>query len=133
GRIAKAPDLTRRRWLDAIDRHFFRQKYNAEQLLRESVQVVRDADNFIEACGIVVGRIETALHPDFIGVFVHDPGEQEFHMVVGAGAAARQVGVRPESKVVSLLRVLGKSLDPSGGRGGWLEQLPPDEVQWIEQ
>ncbi|MBV8808433.1 MAG: serine/threonine protein kinase, partial [Acidobacteriaceae bacterium] len=24
-------------------------------------------------------------------------------------------------------------LDTSGGRAGWLEQLPPDEVRWIEQ
>lgn len=131
--IGIAAHVTRKRWLDAIDRHFFREKYNAEQLLRESVQIVRDAGSFIEASGVVVGRIETALHSEFVGVFIRDPGEPEFHMVASAGAAARHLRVRPDRKVVSLLRVLGKPLDASGGRAGWLEQLPPDEVQWIEQ
>lgn len=132
GGLAFAAHLTRKRWLDAIDRHFFREKYDAERLLKESVQVVRDARNFVDACSVVVERIETGLHPGFIGVFVRGAGEPDFRMLASAPANARQVNLRPERKVISLVRVLGKSLDASGGRAGWLEQLPPDEVRWIE-
>jgi tRNA A-37 threonylcarbamoyl transferase component Bud32 len=133
GAIAIAAHLTRSRWLDAIDRHFFREKYDSERLLRESVEIVRDAHDLPDASAVVVGRIETALHPEFVGVFVREAGEPEFHIVAGAGAASRDLRVRPERKVVSLLRLLEKSLDAAGGRAGWLEHLPADEVQWIEQ
>lgn len=131
--IGIAAHLTRKRWLGAIDRHFFREKYNSERLLRDSVQVVREAPSFAEACSVVVSRIETAFHPEFVGVFAHESGQPEFHMVARAPAAAREVHVRSGCKVVSLLRVLGKSLEASGRRAGWLEQLPPDEVRWIQQ
>jgi eukaryotic-like serine/threonine-protein kinase len=131
--MAITAHMTRRRWLGAIDRHFFREKYNAERLLRESVEVVRHARDFVEGCGVMVSRVETALHPEFVGVFVRDGGERKFHMVAGAGTATRHVHLRPEIKVLSLARVLGKCLDASGGRAGWLKELPPDEIEWIEQ
>jgi tRNA A-37 threonylcarbamoyl transferase component Bud32 len=133
GGIAIAAHLTRKRWLDAIDRHFFREKYNAEQLLMQSVQVVRDAPDFMKACGVVVERIQAALHPEFVCVFVRGPGEPEFHMLARAPATSHQVHLPADRKIVSLVRLFGKCFDASRARSGLLEQLPRDEVHWIEQ
>ncbi len=129
--IAVAAHLTRKRWLDAIDRHFFREKYNSEQLLRQAVHTVRDASDLPEASQVVVTQIEAALHPEFVVLFLRDRNGTEFRAIAGLPEAAQSIDVRQERKVVSLMRLLGKSLDTSGKSAGWLEQLPPEEIAWI--
>src|SRR5262249_22514912 len=56
---------TRQEWLQAIDRRFFRERYTAQQLLRDVVGQIRMAPDFNQAGAGVVEQIETAFHPEF--------------------------------------------------------------------
>src|SRR5262249_2405384 len=66
----------RRPWLESIDRRFFRERYNAQQVLRDVVKEIRATEDFESAAARVVEQIETALHPEFVSVMIRPPREQ---------------------------------------------------------
>jgi hypothetical protein len=53
----------RKRLSAAIDRKFFREHYNQDQILRELIDEVRKADSVNEMSRLVSQRVDAALHP----------------------------------------------------------------------
>jgi hypothetical protein len=74
--------------LDAIDRRFFREQYDARQLLTLLVEQLRASRDVRELAALIARGIDRALHLETIGVLIEDPG-------VGAL-------VDPEGKTASL-------------------------------
>ena len=66
GGIALAAHLTRHRWLDRLDRTFFREVYDAKRILIELVGDIRASKRFEEVSALAVTRIERALHPEYL-------------------------------------------------------------------
>ena len=66
GGLALAAHLTRHRWLDLLDRTFFREVYDAKRILIDLVGEVRAAKKFEEVAALAVTRIERALHPEYL-------------------------------------------------------------------
>ena len=63
------------RWLDALDRRFFRERYNAQRLLREVADDLLRAASLEPAAPSVLSRIEHAMHPQFVALLVRDAGD----------------------------------------------------------
>src|SRR5262249_6864562 len=61
GGLAFVAQGKRQRWLTALDRRFFRERYNAQQLLAEIVEEIRHAPGFEAQAPRVVARMEAAL------------------------------------------------------------------------
>src|SRR5262249_18660720 len=92
------------------------------------------AASFESVATRVVALIESALHPEFVVLLVHNPGEATFRDVAAVPAGHAPSPLLAESKLVSLMRVLGKSLDVSSAESGWLSQeLPHQETDFIRQ
>jgi eukaryotic-like serine/threonine-protein kinase len=124
----------RREWLASIDRHFFRDRYNAQQVLREVVGEIRAAGNFELAAARVVERIATALHSEFVAVMVHPAGEPEYRAVATFPAGVAMPHLMSESKLIALLHVLGKPLEFLHGDSSWLDrQLPREESEFVRR
>jgi tRNA A-37 threonylcarbamoyl transferase component Bud32 len=124
----------RRTWLGALDRRFFREHYDAQQLVGELVENVRHANSFDQVASRAVARIEEALHPEFVALLVRDPDESAYRTVVAAPVGQTPVSLLAESKLASLMRVLGKPLDVSSAESGWLsQQLPREETNFVRQ
>lgn len=123
----------RSEWLESIDRRFFRERYNAQQVLREVVKEIRATGDFESAAARVVERIETALHPEFVSVLVRLPGEQpEYRPVATMPRGQRPPELTADSKVVALLHVLGKPVEFLLGDSDWLDKrLPHAESEFI--
>ena len=124
----------RREWLESIDRRFFRERYNAQQVLRDVVGEIRGATDFQEAAARVVERIETAFHPEFVSVMVHAPGEREYRAVATRPSEQAPPHLSAESKLVGLLHLLGKPLEFQLGSSSWLDQrLPQEEIEFVRR
>ena len=124
----------RRSWLEAIDRRFFREHYDAQRLLREVVEEVRGAASFERVAPRVGARIEAALHPEFVALLVRDPREPMYRTIAAAPVGQAPPSLIAESKLVSLMRVLGKPLDISSAESSWLsQQLPHQEADFVRQ
>lgn len=134
GVVVLVAQWRRTAWLDQIDRRFFREQYNAQQILRDIVEEIRQAASIEQVAGRVVMRIDAALHPEFVAVLVRAPNEAAYHTL-----ALAPVGVTPpflpaDSKVVGLLRLLGKPLQISSTESSWLqEQLPANDAEIIRR
>jgi len=124
----------RRLWLEALDKRYFREHYDAQQLLRELVEEVREASSFDRVASRAVARIEAALHPEFVALLVRDPREPTYRTVAAAPVGQAPPSLIAESKLVSLMRVLGKPLDISSAESSWLsQQLPHEETDFVRQ
>jgi Protein kinase domain/PDZ domain/GAF domain len=124
----------RHAWLDAIDRRFFRERYKAQQVLRDVLEEVRTARDFQRVAPRVAERLETAFHPEFVSVMVREPGEPEYRSLVSVPPAQAPPPLGAETKIVGLLRVLGKPLEVMHSNSRWLDRrLPSEEAELLRR
>jgi hypothetical protein len=90
GALALVAQVRQKQWLAALDRRFFRERYDAQRLLREVVEEVRQPGGFERVAPRVVARIEAALHPEFVALLVRDPREANYRSLAAARAVAGQ-------------------------------------------
>jgi tRNA A-37 threonylcarbamoyl transferase component Bud32 len=132
--LAAVAYTQRQKWLEALDRRFFRERYDAQRLLREVVEKVRRARSFGQVAPEVVARIGTALHPEFVSLLAREPHEPTYRSLA-ADPPGYELAVLPaQSKLMSLVRLLNKPLEVPQTGSGWLkEQLPHDETAFLRQ
>lgn len=126
--------LKRQNWLETLDRRFFRERYDAQRLLREVVEEVREARTFERIAPRAVARIETALHPEFAALLVREPLERNYRTLAIAPAVHVLPVLVADSKLMSLARLLGKPLELPQTGSSWLgQQLPYEETEFLRQ
>jgi eukaryotic-like serine/threonine-protein kinase len=119
-------------WLAALDRRFFRERYDAQRVLRGVVEEIRRAGSFEEAARRSVSQIETALHPESAALLVRQPSEVSYRVLATREHAPPSIPV--DSKLMALVRLLGKPLEVSQSDAGWLQrQLPHEETDFLRQ
>ena len=135
--IAGAALLARGRqrvWMEALDRRFFREQYDAQRLLREVAEQVREAASFEDAAPRVAAQIEAALHSEFAAVLIHRPRDASYTVVAAAPPGALPPALPAESKLLNMIRVLGKPVELTLTETGWLkQQLPHEETHFLRQ
>jgi len=132
--LAAVSYVKRHSWLEALDRRFFRERYDAQRLLREVVEEVREARSFERVAPHVAARIEAALHPEYAGLLVREPGEPNYRSLA-ITPPGRALPILPaESKLMSLVRLLGKPLEMPQTGSSWLgQQLPREETEFLRR
>ncbi|MBZ5516601.1 MAG: protein kinase [Acidobacteriia bacterium] len=134
GGMALLAHTRRARWLEALDRQFFRERYDAQRLLREVVDDIRQAGSLERVAPRVVGRVEAALHPEFVALLVHEPGETSYRTLAAAPAGHAPPPLPSESKLATLVRVLDGPLEVPHTESGWLQQqLPAKDTDFLRQ
>jgi tRNA A-37 threonylcarbamoyl transferase component Bud32 len=122
----------REQWLDSLDRRFFRERYDAQRVLRQIVKDIGETRSFDQASLRVVARVEAALHSEFVSVMVREQNGLEFRSVACAPSGQAPQGILANSKLAALVRVLGKPLEIRLSDSSSLERrLPDGEIQLI--
>jgi serine/threonine-protein kinase len=132
--LALVAHLRRREWQEKLDRRFFREQYNAQQILREIAEEIRQAPSLQMAAPRVVARVESALHAEFVALLVHDPGTAEYRCIASAPSGLAPAALGAGSKLVGLVRVLGKPLRVSlTDTTGLAQELPKTDTEFLRQ
>jgi hypothetical protein len=121
----------RRTWLDALDRRFFREHYDAQRILRAVVDEIRQSPDFEKVASRVVSQVESALHPEFAALLMRPPGDSKYRVLSSSGNAPPSIPA--DSKLIGMARLLGKPLEVSPSQTGWLRQLPQQEIRLLQQ
>jgi hypothetical protein len=121
----------RRLWLDALDRRFFREHYDAQRTLRAVVDEIRQSPDFEKVAPRVVSQVDSALHPEFAALLMRPPGEPKYRVLSSSGNVPPSIPA--DSKLIGMARLLGKPLEVSPSQSGWLRQLPPQEIRLLQQ
>jgi tRNA A-37 threonylcarbamoyl transferase component Bud32 len=117
-------------WLQALDRRFFRERYDAQRVLTGVVEEVRRSAGFEQVAPQVLPLIENAVHPEFAALTLRESSGAP--RVLASGAT----GIPPiptDSKLLSLIRLLGRPVEFSPGETGWSRQLPPEDSTFLRQ
>jgi eukaryotic-like serine/threonine-protein kinase len=132
GGLAVVAQARRQQWLTTLDRHFFRERYDAQRLLREVAEGIREAKGLEQVALPLVARIETAMHPEFVALLIREPEAASFRSVAAAPGGQAPPPLAADSKLMSLVRVLGKAIELPSEESGWpLQQLPPEEIDYL--
>jgi serine/threonine-protein kinase len=134
GSLALLAHTRRKHWLEALDRRFFRERYDAQRLLREVVEDIRQAGRLEWVAPRVTARVEAALHPEFVALLVHERSKASYRSLAAAPAGRAPPPLSAESKLAALARVLDTPLETPHSESGWLQlQLPPKDVDFLRQ
>jgi hypothetical protein len=134
GALAALTVVNRQTWLDTLDRRFFRERYDAQRLLRELVEEIREARTFARVAPKVVIRIEAALHPEFVALVSGEPRETTFRTAAIAPPGHVLAPLPVDSKLVAIVRLLGKPLEVTQSSSPWLaEQLPHEDTDFLRR
>ncbi|HUE85434.1 MAG TPA: protein kinase [Vicinamibacterales bacterium] len=119
----------REQWLRTVDRRFFRDRYDAQRLLRSIADQITRASSFEAIVPSVMQQIDEALHPEFVSVLRHVPADSTFCAVSTVSIRDQPWSTLPASlAVIGVLSVLRKPLALSLGDTAWVRhQLPLDE------
>jgi len=131
--VALFAQSRRERWLESLDRRFFRESYDAKRLLIEVAEMVRQATALEQVAPRVVARIEAALHPGFASLMVRGNAEPDYRSIAAAPAGHAPPPLPAGSKLASLLRVLGKPIELTLTSGWLREQLPAQDADFIRR
>jgi hypothetical protein len=132
--LAAVAYTKRQSWLETLDRRFFREQYDARRLLCEVVEEVRVARSFEQEAPRVTTRIESALHPEFVALLVSEPQEKFYRILAASPERTGPPPLQKESKLLSLMRLLGKPLEVTQTGTGWLQQqLPHEETEYLRR
>jgi hypothetical protein len=115
-------------WLARVDRRFFRERYDAQRLLRNIADQITHASHVDGIAPAITQQINEALHPTFVSVLTHVPSEAKFSPIVTGSAGTPEVGLPASLSVIGVLSVLRKPLALSLGDTAWVrQQLPLEE------
>ena len=68
----------RRRFQNWLDRRFFREDYQHEQVLLHLIDEVRQRDSIAEISQLVGARLDSVLHPTSLHIFYRERGDSDF-------------------------------------------------------
>ena len=129
---ATAAYAWRQRWLDAIDRRFFRERHEGYVVLREVAQHLRLGGSLDRVAALVVAKIEAAMHPQFAVILARDAREPVYRTIAAAPAAHALGDLHAESKLVALARVLEQPLETSvDSDRSQVMQLTEADIQYV--
>lgn len=124
--------LRRRQWLDALDRRFFRERYDARELLARLVSDLRKMGDFDAMAPRAAAQIDAALHPRFVAVFVRPMREARFTLMASVPEDREGHSIPAESTVVRVMRVLHTPMQIGQGEAAWLaSQVPAPEIEQL--
>lgn len=132
--LAALASTQRQKWLAALDRRFFRDKYDAQQVFHEIVEEIRRAGSLEEVAHQVVGRVAEALHTQGCALLMRKPGESLYRVVAAAPAGSLSTDLPATNKLIPLVRMLDCPVPITLAGSGWLgQQLPQVDKEFLQK
>src|SRR5262249_6113262 len=137
----------RRRLQDWLDRRFFREDYQQEQVLVRLIDEVRQRESLAEIAQLVSARIDSVLHPTALHIFYRAKGDSEFvsgrsakqpssqQDLSGQQTLALVMDDAPLQQHIPQQKALLRMLDGSKAIREFpadFNELPEDERTWLE-
>jgi len=114
----------------SLDRRFFREAYEQEQVLLQLMDEVRQRDSTDEIARLVSARIESVLHPTALHVFYR--AQEHGEMIAGHSSSGTLTG-RDLSQHQAILRIMEGETTVRDFPSGFEGRVPENERRWLEE
>ncbi|HUR98144.1 MAG TPA: protein kinase [Pyrinomonadaceae bacterium] len=122
--------LIRSRFSEWIDRRFFREQYNQEQVLRQLTEAVKESDSLPKLSRLVSSKIQSALHPTSVHLFFQENRASDFTLGYATSATSTNLKLAAESP---LLRFFNGEHGAIEFPTRQTDHLPNREKQWLRE
>ncbi len=124
----------RKRLLEAVDRRFFREQYDARHLLLHVVSIIRGGSDMLALSRAALDEIDRALHPKHLSLWQLDPEGAALHRGFSRGENEMKM-VEPLDTTGTLATLLATDDEPldvhSRHTRALLQRLPQTEREWL--
>jgi eukaryotic-like serine/threonine-protein kinase len=121
--------VRRQQWLRALDRRFFREQYNAQQVLSATVHELRVGRSAEDIAPRIIAQIECALHPIGAGIFCLYASEPAYRLLAGSEMPASLLPAG--ARLCRILQAIGKPLEIGDPRNSLRSNLPDSEIEFL--
>lgn len=123
---------SRRRLLDALDRRFFREQYDARRMLLRVVTLVREGTDALALANVAISEVEAALHPKSLSLWLPEGDDGPFGRRLGLGDPSAAPTLPRSAALLPLLASDDEPLDlEAHGGEALVRRLPEEERNWI--
>ncbi|MEO8381246.1 MAG: protein kinase [Acidobacteriota bacterium] len=126
----------RKQLLEALDRRFFREQYDARRVLLQVVSIIRSGSDMLGLSRAALDEIDRALHPRHISLWQADPEGEALHRGFWRGEKEPE-SVPPLSINGTLSSLLSGDEEPldvhSRSTRAILQRLPEEEREWLRE
>ena len=121
----------RKPWLEALDRKFFREAYDQEQILLELIESVKESSSLREISALVSTEIGNSLHPVSTYVFYREPNRPDFSLGYSSSGDTELPPIREDS---ALVRAMGRRSTPLDVSDPYIgDALPVSDKAWLDE
>jgi hypothetical protein len=103
--------LFRRRLGNWIDRRFFREHYNQDQILRELIDDVKRSDSMPEMSRLVSKKVDSALHPERMYLFYREEDQRDLSLGYSSGGSSADLRIPQEFELLRFMEYQGGAQD----------------------
>ena len=118
----------RKRLGNWVDRRFFREQYNQDQILRELIDDVKRSDSMSEMSRLVSQKVDRALHPERMYLFYREEEKRDLSLGYSSGRSNSELRVPQEFELLRFMEYQGRAQDfPFPQK----TNLPRSEKEWL--
>jgi hypothetical protein len=122
--------ISRKSILRWLDRKFFREAYNSENILMKLAEEIKNFDSLQEMARWVSIQLESALHPARILVFYSQKDQDNMTLAYSSQEHAAELQIPEDSKFSKIVETTGKSQNFISSEE---HKLPQSELQWLQK
>jgi GAF domain-containing protein/tRNA A-37 threonylcarbamoyl transferase component Bud32 len=111
----------------SLDRRFFREAYEQEQVLSRLIDEVRQRESLSEVATLVGARVDSVLHPASLHIFYRAQERSDRFDGHSSSGAVSGLQLSTQPALLRLLETDDAIRDVPAG----IERLPPDEREWL--
>jgi eukaryotic-like serine/threonine-protein kinase len=120
--------LFRKRLSNWIDRRFFREQYNQDQILRELIDDVKRSDSMPEMSRLVSKKVDSALHPERVYLFYRQEDKRDLSLGYSSGGSSAELRIPQEFELLRFMEYQGRAQEfPFPQK----TNLPVAEKDWL--
>jgi len=120
----------RPRLIDWLDRRFFREAYDQEQVLIGLIDEIKDFTSISEITSFVSRRVDTALHPSTVCVFYRQQDSRDLEPAYRSGVISPRFVISASSELFRLME--GRDA-PQEYEVHRRPPLPADQRSWLDR
>ena len=112
-----------------IDRRFFREAYDEEQVLLSLVDDIRARDSLTDLSRLVSDRLGATLHPERLYLVYRSLEGRDFSLEYSSGGGSSGLRIPEDAALVRVMERRAAPLEPEAEDSG----LPADEREWLSR
>jgi hypothetical protein len=117
----------RRALRQGIDRRFFREAYDQEQVLLALVDDIRTHDSLTDLSRMVSDRLGATLHPERLYLVYRRLEGRDFAVEYSSAGSSSGLRIPEDAALVRVMEARAGALEPADEAAG----LPPEEQEWL--